>query len=184
MSLAPHPRILLSSLPAHTIVQVVRGHTRAVSLRALHGRAALSHPRPRSTPHSRCGDLHATPPRRRACSGATTGHANVKNFVGLSVREDDELMATGSESGQAYTYHRAWSAPVAAHGFAGGSSQQSQQVAEPSQAGVSEFASAVCWLAGRAGRIWGRLQRTCSCSGAQRWRPAPVDAGQRILGPC
>ena len=42
------------------------------------------------------------------------GHANSRNFVGLSVREHDNLIACGSEQGQAYAYHTSWNEPVAA----------------------------------------------------------------------
>lgn len=41
------------------------------------------------------------------------GHANAQNFVGLSVREHDRLIACGSERGSAYVYHTSWDTPVA-----------------------------------------------------------------------
>lgn len=53
------------------------------------------------------------------------GHANHKNFVGLSVRECDELMACGSEQGAVFAYHRAWSRPVAQHRLSFGTPAQS-----------------------------------------------------------
>ena len=42
-----------------------------------------------------------------------TGHKNVKNFVGLSVRPEDGLMACGSESSTVFAYNTHWSAPIA-----------------------------------------------------------------------
>lgn len=41
------------------------------------------------------------------------GHSNAKNFVGLSVREEDSLIACGSEGGHAFAYHTSWDTPVA-----------------------------------------------------------------------
>ncbi|KAK9797014.1 hypothetical protein WJX73_005769 [Symbiochloris irregularis] len=43
-----------------------------------------------------------------------SGHTNHKNFVGLSVREADSLIACGSEMGQAFAYHTSWDTPLAA----------------------------------------------------------------------
>mmetsp|Transcript_13540 Transcript_13540/g.49265 ORF Transcript_13540/g.49265 Transcript_13540/m.49265 type:complete len:419 (-) Transcript_13540:91-1347(-) len=40
------------------------------------------------------------------------GHANNKQFVGLSVREDN-VIACGSECGNVFTYYPAWSKPLA-----------------------------------------------------------------------
>ena len=135
-------------------MQVVRGHSRAVSYVRFMGARRLVTASVDSS--LALWDLQnsVAPPslfRRYA------GHVNVKNFVGLSVREDDELMATGSETGQACAYHRAWSSPVAAHGFGGGGQgrRHGRLVAEPGQAGISEFASAVCWWPGELGAFGG-----------------------------
>lgn len=112
------------------------------------------------------------------------GHTNAKNFVGLSVREDDELMACGSELGQAVAYHRAWSAPVATHDFSStmpaptvqqhsgaawqpvhgaeqppaagaGASGASGVTQEHLQGRVQEVMSAVCWWPGELGAFGG-----------------------------
>jgi len=44
-----------------------------------------------------------------------SGHCNKKNFVGLSVRPEDELIACGSEGPVVYAYNMAWSEPLVAH---------------------------------------------------------------------
>ncbi|GIL60557.1 hypothetical protein Vafri_15102 [Volvox africanus] len=41
------------------------------------------------------------------------GHRNEKNFVGLSVRAEDGLLACGSECSRAFAYHTSWSNPLA-----------------------------------------------------------------------
>ncbi|EFJ50367.1 hypothetical protein VOLCADRAFT_44236, partial [Volvox carteri f. nagariensis] len=40
------------------------------------------------------------------------GHRNEKNFVGLSVRAADGLLACGSECSRAFAYHSSWSTPL------------------------------------------------------------------------
>ena len=41
------------------------------------------------------------------------GHKNAKNFVGLTVRSEDGLMATGSETSSVFAYNTHWSSPIA-----------------------------------------------------------------------
>ncbi len=41
------------------------------------------------------------------------GHRNDKNFVGLSVRPSDGLIACGSECSRTFAYHTSWSSPLA-----------------------------------------------------------------------
>ncbi len=112
------------------------------------------------------------------------GHTNQKNFVGLSVCPETELMATGSECGRAVVYHRAWSRPVAAHDIccrvgnpvksqaqsSGGrlppqTSQEAlkENCAPPAPAAgpwaapaMSEMASAVCWWPASLGTFGAR----------------------------
>ncbi|KAL3686539.1 hypothetical protein R1sor_009113 [Riccia sorocarpa] len=64
------------------------------------------------------------------------GHANEKNFVGLTV--NSEYIACGSETNDVYVYHKAMSKPAAFHRF--GSPDQ-----EDSDDDASHFISAVCW---------------------------------------
>ncbi|KAG2432743.1 hypothetical protein HYH02_012877 [Chlamydomonas schloesseri] len=52
----------------------------------------------------------------RSCSEPARvfrGHRNEKNFVGLSVRWPDGLVACGSECSRAFAYHTSWSDPLA-----------------------------------------------------------------------
>ena len=104
------------------------------------------------------------------------GHTNRKNFVGLSVCLETELMATGSECGQAMAYHRAWSRPVAAHDVCSHTARsnrgqpekhaptQSESTAPkasapPEQpAALPELASAVCWWPTSLGTFAGRCR--------------------------
>ncbi|KAG6420494.1 hypothetical protein SASPL_117025 [Salvia splendens] len=65
------------------------------------------------------------------------GHANEKNFVGLSV--NSEYLACGSETNEVYAYHKAISRPAAWHRFVNSGGDEAEE--EP----VSYFISAVCW---------------------------------------
>ncbi|XP_057795011.1 E3 ubiquitin-protein ligase COP1-like [Salvia miltiorrhiza] len=65
------------------------------------------------------------------------GHANEKNFVGLSV--NSEYLACGSETNEVYAYHKAISRPAAWHRFVNSGTDEAED--EP----VSYFISAVCW---------------------------------------
>lgn len=56
------------------------------------------------------GEQHSTAQRR-----SFYGHQNAKNFVGLSVRPEDGLMACGSETSKVYAYNTHWSQPIAQH---------------------------------------------------------------------
>ncbi|CAM8908657.1 unnamed protein product [Rhodiola kirilowii] len=65
------------------------------------------------------------------------GHVNEKNFVGLTV--NTEFIACGSETNEAFVYHKAISKPAAHHKF---SSANPEESVEDSG---SYFISAVCW---------------------------------------
>jgi hypothetical protein len=73
------------------------------------------------------------------------GHRNSKNFVGLSVRAEDGLVACGSEAAACFAYHDSWASPLAAHTF--GALQLPPGLHSPQPAGpaVEQFCSAVCW---------------------------------------
>ncbi|KAL8103294.1 E3 ubiquitin-protein ligase COP1-like [Apium graveolens] len=64
------------------------------------------------------------------------GHANEKNFVGLSV--NSEYLACGSETNEVFAYHKDISKPAAWHRF-GADSEEAED--DPG----SYFISAVCW---------------------------------------
>ncbi|XP_022720667.1 E3 ubiquitin-protein ligase COP1-like [Durio zibethinus] len=64
------------------------------------------------------------------------GHANEKNFVGLTV--NSEYIACGSETNEVFVYHKAISKPAAWHRF------RSDMANADDDAG-SHFISAVCW---------------------------------------
>ncbi|XP_009769727.1 E3 ubiquitin-protein ligase COP1 isoform X1 [Nicotiana tabacum] len=65
------------------------------------------------------------------------GHANEKNFVGLTV--NSEYLACGSETNEVFVYHKEISKPAAWHKF--GSDDQN----DPDGEMGSYFISAVCW---------------------------------------
>lgn len=79
------------------------------------------------------------------------GHRNSKNFVGLSVRPGDGLLACGSEALSCHVYHEAWSSPLAAHSFgpcAGrGAGGAAAATAGDCASGTpaDQLCSAVCW---------------------------------------
>jgi hypothetical protein len=89
------------------------------------------------------------------------GHRNSKNFVGLSVRPEDGLVACGSEVPACFAYHENWAAPLAMHAFGAAQQQQAPPAALPGDSGNSgargsspaagrplstdQFCSAVCW---------------------------------------
>ena len=164
---------------ACSAAQVLSGHSRPVSYVRFMGRSRVA---TASTDSSLAlWDLGTrTDPGGARVFRRYEGHANAKNFVGLSVREDDELMATGSEMGQAVAYHRAWSAPVATHAFSSrlpDAPQQQQAGAhalgaveayavgagvsgaalegQREQSRVQEVMSAVCWWPGELGAFGG-----------------------------
>ena len=52
------------------------------------------------------------------------GHHNAKNFVGLTVRPEDGLMATGSETSTVFAYNTHWAMPLAQQDLAATSGTQ------------------------------------------------------------
>ncbi|KAK4386731.1 E3 ubiquitin-protein ligase COP1 [Sesamum angolense] len=68
---------------------------------------------------------------------AVSGHANEKNFVGLTV--NSEYIACGSETNEVFVYHKAISRPAAWHRFV------STDTDEADEDAGSYFISAVCW---------------------------------------
>jgi WD40 repeat protein len=158
--------------------QVCKGHERPVSFVRFMGRQQLATASVDSS--LALWDLNGVTPTllRRY-----RGHTNVKNFVGLSVREEDQLMACGSEVGEAVAYHRAWSKPVAKQPSPGAptvsqTADQAGAVAaaalpeQQTRSGVQEFASAVCWwpeqLGGFSGRCGGPVLAAAKSDGDLR----------------
>jgi E3 ubiquitin-protein ligase RFWD2 len=101
----------------------------------------------------------ATPPppasslAHASCAAPTRlfrGHRNEKNFVGLSVRRGDGLLACGSECSRAFAYHPSWTAPLATLDVAG--PRSARGFAVDATAG---FVSAVCWQPADAGHALG-----------------------------
>lgn len=135
--------------------QVIKGHTRPVSYVRFMGRHRLATAAVDSS--LALWDLHGT--AGPSLFRRYLGHANTKNFVGLSVREDDELMACGSEAGQAVAYHRAWTKPVATHNFGAAPLLPDQASGSDGQQRQRELTSAVCWWPGELGAFGG------SCAG-------------------
>lgn len=87
------------------------------------------------------------------------GHANERNFVGLSVDPCSGLMAVGSETPEVFSYHTSWDRPLARFDMAAAQQQeQARQGAavkawEPPQAQQvqQQSVSAVAWQPGCAG---------------------------------
>ncbi|KAH6775933.1 Transducin/WD40 repeat-like superfamily protein [Perilla frutescens var. hirtella] len=65
------------------------------------------------------------------------GHANEKNFVGLTV--NSEYLACGSETNEVFVYHKAISRPAAWHRFVNSGTDEAEEDS------MSYFISAVCW---------------------------------------
>ncbi|KAI9009132.1 E3 ubiquitin-protein ligase COP1-like protein [Hyaloraphidium curvatum] len=70
-----------------------------------------------------------------------TGHSNERNFVGLSVSADSELIACGSETNAVYVYHHKVQSPILVHRFG---ASKSVLTGEPAPEDV-QFVSSVCW---------------------------------------
>lgn len=74
-----------------------------------------------------------------ACTLTFRGHANEKNFVGLSVF--DGYISCGSETNEVYTYYRSLPMPIASHKFGSVDPMSGHEVSDDS----GQFVSSVCW---------------------------------------
>ncbi|GLC54036.1 hypothetical protein PLESTB_000816800 [Pleodorina starrii] len=96
------------------------------------------------------------------------GHRNEKNFVGLSVRAADGLLACGSECSRAFAYHTSWSDPLATlelpwgsavagtgQSRGGGPGPAKTTAAGGDGGGGGGFVSAVCWQPAEAAAVLG-----------------------------
>eukprot|EP00249_Psilotum_nudum_P008887 c21573_g1_i2 orf=1013-2221(+) len=72
-------------------------------------------------------------------------HRNVRNFVGLSVWEEGELLACGSETNEAFVYDCRRVSPVLRHNFRNLEPVQAKQATCPRNSTCSSIVSAVCW---------------------------------------
>jgi E3 ubiquitin-protein ligase RFWD2 len=73
------------------------------------------------------------------------GHRNEKNFVGLSVHEEQGLMACGSETSHAHVYHHFWSDPVLVFDCWPDEEQAAAPQLHTSPPILPPFVSCVCW---------------------------------------
>lgn len=86
-------------------------------------------------------DLHSGRPLR-----AFAAHRNVRNFVGLSVRQESGLLACGSETNQTYVYDRRWTVPMLSHRVMHFAASPTSPSANCSGSGSEGgMVSAVCW---------------------------------------
>lgn len=97
------------------------------------------------------------------------GHSNCKNFVGLAVRPEDQLVACGSESSEVFTYSMSWDMPVTSYDFSAASTIEGTHCTCHTSAGV--FCSAVAWQPAGAAPGCGPLLAA-----------AASDGGVNILG--
>ncbi|KAJ2775910.1 hypothetical protein IWQ57_000067 [Coemansia nantahalensis] len=79
--------------------------------------------------------------RTQECIRTYTGHANEKNFVGLTI-SNGEWIACGSENNTMYAYHRNLSHPAVTHRFGNCNPVTGVEQVEDDP---SLFVSAVCW---------------------------------------
>lgn len=97
------------------------------------------------------------------------GHSNCKNFVGLAVRPEDQLVACGSERSEVFTYSMSWDMPVTSYDFSAASTLEGTHCTCHTAAGV--FCSAVSWQPAGAAPGCGPLLAA-----------AASDGGVNILG--
>lgn len=74
-----------------------------------------------------------------ACSLTLSGHANEKNFVGLSVA--DGYIACGSETNEVYTYYKSLPMPITSHKFGSIDPISGKETDDDH----GQFVSSVCW---------------------------------------
>ncbi|KAL2649172.1 hypothetical protein R1flu_017300 [Riccia fluitans] len=114
---------------AHSPLHVFHGHRKAVSYVKFVSPNELASASTDST-------LRLWDVQENSAIRTLKGHANEKNFVGLTV--NSEYIACGSETNDVYVYHKAMSKPAACHRFGSPDPEDSDDDA-------SHFISAVCW---------------------------------------
>ncbi|KAL2317027.1 hypothetical protein Fmac_030903 [Flemingia macrophylla] len=115
-------------------VHVFSGHRKAVSYVKILSNDELASASTDST--LRLWDVKENVPVR-----TFRGHANEKNFVGLTV--SSEYIARGSETNEVYVYHKEISRPFTCHRFG------SPDMDDAEDEAGSYFISAVCWKSDR-----------------------------------
>lgn len=97
------------------------------------------------------------------------GHTNQRNFVGLSVRPSDRLMACGSESGAVFTYSTSWDTPLASFAVPPPATPAASAPAAAPQACDRHCVTAVAWqpAASAASSAAPLLAAGCSAGGVQ-----------------
>lgn len=119
---------------------VLDGHDKAVSyVKFLDSETLVS----ASTDNTlKLWDLKKTSPcglSKNACSLTLSGHANEKNFVGLSTA--DGYIACGSETNEVFTYYRSLPMPITSHKFGSIDPISGKETADDNM----QFVSSVCW---------------------------------------
>jgi hypothetical protein len=119
------------------------------------------------------------------------GHANEKNFVGLSVDPGAGLMAVGSETSEVFTYHTSWHDPLAKFDMAQQQQQPHQQSAllqqlqQPAAAtwtAAPQSVSAVAWQPSCRSAA-GSVSIPGRCASAAALLAAATSGGEcRLLG--
>ena len=140
----------------------------------------------------------AAPPPGPLLIRSLQGHTNTRNFVGLSVREADGLVACGSECGSAFAYHTSWSAPLASLGADSSPCASGSAAAAgpwgltspghscPAEAGQGSGSTASLVWAADAGRTAGapsaeQQQQPPGLVSAVSWRPVSACRNRAIL---
>ncbi len=77
-----------------------------------------------------------------ACELVLRGHANEKNFVGLSVTSDGYL-AAGSETNHVHAYYKSMPMPITSHNMASSHGHGDSEMGDGG--GGNRFVSCVCW---------------------------------------
>ena len=91
------------------------------------------------------------------------GHVNCKNFVGLAVRPEDQLVACGSETSEVFTYSMSWDEPVTSYDFSASSAVDGLHCRCHKAAGT--FCSAVAWQPATAAPECGPLLAVAASDG-------------------
>lgn len=131
-----------------TPVCVLTGHQKAVSFIKFAGAAGIVSASTDNT--IKLWDLTNTSINSRAysasrgsryeCMTTYTGHTNMKNFVGLSVAEENYI-ACGSETNEVFVYHKSLPVAMLSHKFKNADPISGRELEDVGD----QFVSSVCW---------------------------------------